>query len=466
VVEERRRALPLNRPSQLRTGCSLALFALFLNALLGMETDAYAQTSAKRVPPNYDGRGSPTTVGEKLIWIPRIAVSPLYFVTEFVVRRPLGAFVSWAERSGAPKVLYDFFAFGPNHSIGILPLAYVQFGFNPSVGLLFFWNDAGLNGHDVSIQGSTWGRDWLALVVNQRVRFFEQSAMKFQFTALRRPDYRFHGLGPDSSREEVTRFGQDTVSSRLAFESTLSPAHSGYFESFFRQRAVSFYEGRYDEDPGLVAQAVRTGRATPSAFNSGLSVFESGIKWAFDTRPAKEENPSSGLRFEGDAMYSADVRAHEASSWVTYGGTLGGLLALTGRGRVVGLSATAHFADRTGSQNVPFSELVEAGGEGPLRGFAPGRLRGQSVAATTIRYHWPIWIDLEGTLDASVGNVFGEHLQGFSVEKLRLSSGIGVATSSKPDSAFQLLIGLGTDTFEHGAGIDSVRLVIGSHRGL
>jgi hypothetical protein len=37
-----------------------------------------------------------------------------------------------AERANVPAVLYDLFAFGPDHRAGIVPTAFVDFGFAPS----------------------------------------------------------------------------------------------------------------------------------------------------------------------------------------------------------------------------------------------------------------------------------------------------------------------------------------------
>src|ERR1700721_2142495 len=60
--------------------------------------------SAKRVMPDYDGRGPPpTTAGEVALWGPRVLLSPLYFVSEWLVRRPLGATISAAERADLPN---------------------------------------------------------------------------------------------------------------------------------------------------------------------------------------------------------------------------------------------------------------------------------------------------------------------------------------------------------------------------
>ncbi|HEY0483937.1 MAG TPA: hypothetical protein VGD37_40735, partial [Kofleriaceae bacterium] len=58
-----------------------------------------AAADPPRHAPDYDGRGNTDTDADSwALWIPRVALSPLYFVNEYVVRRPLGALVTVAER--------------------------------------------------------------------------------------------------------------------------------------------------------------------------------------------------------------------------------------------------------------------------------------------------------------------------------------------------------------------------------
>ena len=65
-----------------------------------------------------------------------------------------------------------------------------------------------------------------------------------------------------------------------------------------------------------------------------------------------------------------------------------------------------------------------------MRGYYPrphGRpQRGRRGAALRLA-HRP-W--LGGTIEAAVGNVFGEHLQGFRPGRLRFSGDIGISTRS------------------------------------
>jgi hypothetical protein len=57
-----------------------------------------------------------------------------------------------------------------------------------------------------------------------------------------------------------------------------------------------------------------------------------------------------------------------------------------------------------------------------------------------------------------VGNVFGEHLEDFSPSLLRYSGAVGITTVTAPDSSVQLLVGFGSETFEHGGQVDAIRV--------
>jgi hypothetical protein len=64
-----------------------------------------------------------------------------------------------------------------------------------------------------------------------------------------------------------------------------------------------------------------------------------------------------------------------------------------------------------------------------------------------------------------VGNVFNDHLDGLTLSRLRFSGALGVETAGVSDNPFQLLVGFGTETFEHGTQLNSLRLVFGTNRG-
>lgn len=79
-----------------------------------------------------------------------------------------------------------------------------------------------------------------------------------------------------------------------------------------------------------------------------------------------------------------------------------------------------------------------------------------------LKYSWSVWVYLDGIFHLAAGNVFGPHLDDFAADKLRLSFGPGISTSAIDENKlFGVSLGFGTDTFEQGLGIASVRLAVG-----
>jgi hypothetical protein len=147
---------------------------------------------------------------------------------------------------------------------------------------------------------------------------------------------------------------------------------------------------------------------------------------------------------------------------VRYGATATALVDLNDHGRILSLTVAALFADPLGHGDIPFTQLVTLGGDEWMRGYWPGRLIDRSAALAQVQYTWPIAPGLGGTLQAAVGNVFDEHLNGFQPELLRLSYAFGLAATSDPPLEF--LVGFGTETFEHGTQVDSFRVSLGIPR--
>ena len=109
--------------------------------------------------------------------------------------------------------------------------------------------------------------------------------------------------------------------------------------------------------------------------------------------------------------------------------------------------------------------MSQLGGDSLMPGFLRGRLIGRSSVVGSLQYRWPIWVYLDGVLTGAVGNVFGEHFQGFDVKQTRLSSGVGVRSNGARESGFELLFAVGSEPFDSNFKVDSFRLVLGSHHG-
>lgn len=442
--------------------------AVLLAAALG-SASASAEEK-KRELPDYDGRGgTPQTPGQKALWVPRILLSPLYFVSEFVIRRPLGAGITAAEKAELPAALYDFFAFGPDHKAGIIPIGFVDFGFKPSVGLYGFWDDAGFKGHQLRLRGTTWGPSWLSGTATERFVVDDRLDFTLTATATRRPDYAFFGLGPDSRQSALMRYRGDSVDAHG--EVRLGFWHSSWLETAAGYRGNSFHHTDYDEaNRGMegyqpsVDEEVAAGRIpAPPGFQDGYRAPFARVRVVLDTR--RPLASATGWRLDVSAEEGLDLKNKPSSGWLRYGATLGGFVDLADSGRVISLSVSTIMSDPLGDRPVPFTELVTNGGADLMPGFRPGRLYDRSALVTTLRYSWPIWIWLNGSLQGAVGNVFGEHLEGFRVERTRFSAALGIEGNASRDSVFQALIGFGSETFESGGKIDSLRIAVGARRG-
>jgi hypothetical protein len=442
--------------------------AAWVLALLGALTGSCSwaspvhAASPKRPLPDYDGRKPPpTTPGDVLLWVPRVLLFPPYLVAEYLIRKPLGWVISTAEREEVPSWLYDFFTFGSEHQAGVVPTAYVDFDFYPSIGLYSFWNDALFSGHDLRLRVSFGGSEWRSASFSERFHFTraERGRLALEAAVVRRPDFAFFGIGPDTRQSELVRYGLEALQLRANVEQQLWRVSA--FRAQVSLRSVEFRRGGYEGDRVLEDAVAAGDLALPPGYDDPYTLFRTELSGAWDNRLPRP-GTGSGIRLGGHAEHSS--LTNQTSSFVRYGATAGAFLDVNDR-RVVSLAVTAAFVDPMGDAAIPFTELVTLGGSEAMRGLYAGRLHDRSAALLQLGYRWPIWIWLDGALRTELGNVFGEHLAGFRVERLRWSGAFGVESTGTPDNSFQFMIGIGSETFESGGKIDSWRFALGTTSG-
>ncbi len=424
---------------------------------------AHTETRTEKDPlPDYDGRGrEPAGPGETLLWIPRIALLPAYVLSEYAVRRPLGFLVTTAEKNRWHARLYDFFTFGDDHQAGVVPTALFDFGLRPSVGLYFFWDRAFAERNAIRFHTATWGRDWITATLTDRVTLDARTTFAMRGEITRRSDGVFHGIGPNADAGR-TRFSSTLM--QVGPQLLVGLGGASELGAQVQLRRMTFRDGGCCENPTLDEGVERGFFPPPPGWGEAYTLVTQRLELALDSR-APRPSPGSGVRLELHADPAVDVSGPRRS-WVRFGGSIGGSLDLNHKQRVVSLTVGAEMVEPLQKDAViPFTEQVRLGGTGPMRGFLPGRLVGRSAATASLQYTWPIWVFLDGELHASVGNVFGERLEGFALRDTRLSTGIGVRTNSRRDHALQILVAVGTNTFAHGAGVDTVRVLVGTTRG-
>ncbi|MBX3185376.1 MAG: BamA/TamA family outer membrane protein [Labilithrix sp.] len=419
--------------------------------------------SPKRAIPDYDGRGGePTTAGDVALWVPRILFSPLYLVSEYVIRRPLGWLISTAEQKQWPSAIANLFVFGPDKKAGVVPTAFLDLGFRASIGVYAFWDDLLGEGNHLRFHVSTLGKDWIQAAIADRIPVGKDASFDLRFEGVHRPDQIFHGIGPRTLHGSRSRFGMDRLQGRTVFEATWWRGSRMTFESGVRY--VNFREDACCGEPSLdVRLAAGEFPEAPPAYTTGYTAAFQRGELTVDTREARPSN-QTGLRLELEIEQGSNVRKSN-SNWVRYGGSAGGYLDLKNN-RTVSLSVTTLFVDPiAGGGEIPFTEQIVLGGSGPMRGYLYGRLVDRSAAIMTLKYRWPIWVFLDGAMQASLGNVFGAHLHDFHTNLLRGSFAVGIETVGSADHTFEILFGLGTETIDQGFNVNSVRFLFGTNRG-
>jgi hypothetical protein len=405
-----------------------------------------------RAVPDYDGRGEDqTTAGDVALWVPRVLLSPFYATSEYVVRRPGGWIVEHADPAGsanAPEA-----PSGP----GLFPTFYGDVGMRPRIGLFFYWDALLGAGNALQLQVDTWGAESLGLTVMDRLELSDRRAwLSLRLSGEKRDDFLFAGLGPRSDNDDLARFQALRGEGRLALE--LLPSRRLRVTAWLGTRAVRYDDEGCCDEPTVMQRVGNLELEIPPGFERGFTAWNHGAEVVIDTRRVRP-NPGSGIRIEVRGEHAIDLETSGESQWLRYGGSVSGILDLTGTRRELSLTLDTSFADPIAGGIVPFTEQASLGGSEPLPAFLPGRLLDRSAAAATLMYEWPIWVWLDAQIHIGAGNVFGAHLAGLDPELARLSFGLGVADRNPDGYLFKTILAVGTETIEDGATPSTVRFL-------
>jgi len=418
-----------------------------------------ADGTSQRTPPDYRGQPPPpTTTGEVLIWGPRVILFPAFLVTNYVIRAPVGGLATVAEKDNWGNSVFNFFAFGPDHKYGIFPVFLLNFGFRPSVGAHFFWDDAFAAGNNLTTDVAYGGSNWISVGLGDRYHFSKHSSLAVEAHWDRRPDNLFYGIGSEVTDDFRSRWGSDHVEGSVTY--TQDVHRILRVEAKARLYRTIFRDYECCNDP-TIQQRVDAGQyPAPPGYGENTTAAELGVKAVLDTRPPIGNR--SGFRVGAAAAPGVDVTRGFDRSWIHYGGAIEGSWDVTRSGRVLSLGVITMFADPLGSQPVPFYELVTAGGAEPFTGFLKGRLRDRSAIGAELSWRWPVFAYLDGIAAVGVGNVFDQHLSNFRFDRLRFNAELGIRTAAQfGASNFQFIVGIGSDPFDQGFRISSFSLAFG-----
>jgi hypothetical protein len=375
------------------------------------------------------------------------------------VRRPLGALIRTAERERWADTFANLFSFGEGGRSVIFPTARFDLGLLPTVGIYYAGRDLFATGNELRLHLATWDTRWIDATVADRYAIDPADSVQARFELQRAQDHLFFGIGPDVTRDAQARYGVERVEGSLGYHRRLPGAWQLDAEAGVHR--LVFIDGNCCGDPSLDTRLARGEAMRPPGYDEPYTTAYGNLVLALDTRRPRPD-PGDGVFLHARVRPSVDLG--NPRSWIAYGGAVGGAVDLTGHRRTLRLQLGLDFVDSISGDSIPFLEYPMLGGE-QMPGFVAGWMTDRSTAAAQLGYTWPIWLGLDAQTRVTIGNAFGAHLDGFAARRLRLSGDVGVTTSSGADQGFELLVGVGTETFEQGAGIASVRVTVGSRRG-
>ena len=416
---------------------------------------------ADREVPDYDARedARPSASG-RLLWIPRVLFFPAWVVTELVLRRPLGALTRAIEGGGGGSNFDPLrFFILDDGNLQIIPTLLIDFGNQPSVGFYIRWNEVGHQNHHMRLHFAFWGPDWVKgrFTTRWEPPSNDQRA-ELRVSATRRGDGRYAGLGSNADPDRPARYSFRQIEVLGSYE--IEPWRQSKFEL-----AAGMLEEKYGNEPfccPTIEERVAEGafNRLPPGYPDGFLVGHVDTDLQVDTRRDRGEG-SSGVSARFHSRYAFDLEDPGARRWFRYGGSLGLHWDITGDAHILSLVASAAVAKAIRGE-VPFTELVELSGPGPLRGFRQGSLRGDSGAALTMLYQWPVWVWLDARAHVTFGNVYDGQFSGFSLDSQRMSFGIGLGAVDELDHYFHFTLGWGTEPLGQGLQVQTFRLAVGA----
>jgi hypothetical protein len=438
--------------------------ALAALILLGA-TLAHADKPAERPPPrravpDYDGRApEPPSVGDVLLWVPRVVLFPVRVVVDYGVRWPIGKLVRTAEHSKSfRRFLANLFREVREANPLYFPVALVDFGFQPSVGARIIWRRGYLvPNSDVTARAGTGGLDWWRVDagIKTKVGALRTTA---QVGANDRPDYVFYGIGRDTPIDAKARYAARKLFARGSIGGHLHGIGDALLG--FALTDNELRSSTYDDDPSIEEQ-VAAGRIAeaPVGYEQDYRTMRVGARVTLDTR-FDGKRARSGARLDVALERVFDVT--EERSWTRFELMIGGGLLLdriAERKLDVRLGIELVEPDHD-DEPVPFLELATISGAPWLRGLPNGRLYGESAAAFLVDYNWPLaaWLDAHAHLGA--GNVFGPNLSGFALRHLRGSFGGALTIAGLSERQIGVSVHFGTEPLGDGFDVSSSRVIL------
>ncbi len=413
-----------------------------------------AEPGVERPLPDYDQRPDPpATAGDVLIWVPRAVFLPVHLVLEYGVRRSLIHAIAFGEE--------HHLLGGPSKKGGaqwsIVPFARFESDQSPSAGARFFVRDFLVDGHRLTLRAGLWVDNWKHLAAESRWSVLDGGAiLNLRADYLNRGDLLFHGASWNSDLENRSylRFERFDVS-------------LGFFTPLRAGSGVGVRARLRDADLRDGVAPRFSDHFDPADFNgfAGYQYLSFIAQGVIDTRPrVKELRDETGYRIESVLGYHHALDGSEADFLRASGEAA--VFCDLGHRNVLSLSLYGGLIEKNADHVPPPPELFALGGSQHLRGFSPGRYRGESTAVAAIDYRYPIWVLMDAGWFVEVGNAFGPNYRDFGWNRLAFDFGFTLDLPISNEWGVSFLLAAGTDRFsEPNFGVEEVRVALAINHG-
>lgn len=425
-----------------------------------------------RERPDLDHMSDPTTVGDALLWVPRIVLFPAYLVVDFAIRRPLGFVARAVEKHRVVPWIVHLSTWGdrdgPDPNGGIVPVVRIDAGTNPAFGLRYFVDDLIAPGTDFQVRADSNFRRNVTVDLRGETALGERLRVGAFGQLERRDDYLFHGIGPQTTADDETRFLRRKLFAGV--EGKLAPGAPGFGAELHLEASDNRFDCSSDPDLDICGpdNVFGTGdeRFDPDAvplFQRGYALGRAKATLIYDSRRPRPAN-GSGVRLTSFARWGIGL---ETSSihFMRLGGEVAGFWDILNQ-RTLSLRVRGELASPIAGGEIPFAELITLGGVETMRGFLHSRFHGRSALVGTLQYRYPAWSFFDGTLFVEAGNVFGEDFDQFDPGALRGSAGFGIRTIENRHTSVDVLLAIGTSRLDaSGFEVEHIRFSLGTNWG-
>jgi hypothetical protein len=409
--------------------CALLLAEAVADPCAGAEGD---RAPDPRCGERLDGRApaepsTARTVGQAALAVPRVATQAVFWpVVKSADAVESHHVVDWARA----LLTTD------DGLVGVRPEIQYSTSFVASGGLRLFYRRLPGPGSEIMLRARTAGP---AIMLGQvGLRGPDRSGLSLLATYDRRNDRLFAGTGPRTQTDLIaagqwsSRYASDNLGAELRWTRRLplrlvAAAHTDAQRRDYRADGTTGGPS-VNQTFGLpAAECAARGLAPPCVdeeampgFNRGLRIAHAGAGLMLDLRSPTRD--SRGFSVATDATVARGV-AGDPSRHATLSAESVG--AFGGDDRIFVLRARATMVEALSSAPIPFEELFVPSGLYDMRGFATGRLRGDSGLVGSAEYRWYISAFLDATLFADVGTVAGPRFSNIDWDRWFPSFGLG-----------------------------------------